>query len=156
ALIARMRIFPLRWSAITCAVILTNPTAICPLMRSFMAGAASIARLAPAMPAGFATVSRPSSLQRDPVTDRQTANALAGRREDRVAQGRRERRYARLADAARRDVDPLLDDVHPGIGRGLVDAHESEVVEVALLHSAVFERDLAVARERQPHHGRAF
>src|SRR5262245_22745390 len=40
---------------------------------------ASIARLArPAMPAGFATVRRPSSLQRNPVTDRQTANALAG------------------------------------------------------------------------------
>src|SRR5262245_16163006 len=78
----------------------------------------------PAMPAGFATVRRPSSLQRDPVTDRQTANALAGRHEDRVAEGRRERRHARLTDAARRDVDPVLDDVHPGIGRGLVDAHE--------------------------------
>src|SRR5215470_15013654 len=117
---------------------------------------ASIARLcAPAMPAGFATVRRPSSLQRDPVTDRQIANALAGRRKDRVAEGRRERRHARLTDAARRDVDPVLDDVYPSIGRGLVDSHESEVVEVALLHSAVLERDLAVARERQTHHGRA-
>src|SRR5205823_11743139 len=104
-------------------------------------------------PAGFFT--RPSSLQRDLIADRQAANALAGRREDRVAQGRRERRHARLTDAARWDVDPVLDDVHPGLGRGLVDAHELEVVEVALLHSAVLERDLAVARERQSHHGRA-
>ena len=38
ALIARMRILPLRWSAITCAVMLTKPTAISPLSKSFMAG----------------------------------------------------------------------------------------------------------------------
>jgi hypothetical protein len=38
--------------------------------------------------------------------------------------------------------------------RGLADARELEVVEVALLHSTALERYLAVARKRQPHHRR--
>ena len=37
-----------------------------------------------------------------------------------------------------------------------VDPRDLEVVEVALLHAAVLERDLAVFGERKPHHSRAF
>jgi hypothetical protein len=40
-------------------------------------------------------------------SDRQAAYALTGRSKDRVAERRRKRRHARLADAARRDLDAV-------------------------------------------------
>src|SRR5215470_12544333 len=67
------------------------------------------------------------------VPDRQPPNPLAGCSEDRVAQCRCERRYARLANAARRHVDSVLDDVCARLRWRLVDADELEVVEIALL-----------------------
>ena len=48
------------------------------------------------------------------IADRQLADAFSGRREDGVAECRRERRHAGFADAARGHVDAVLDDVHIG------------------------------------------
>ena len=45
------------------------------------------------------------------IADRQPADAFAGRREDGVAKRGRKRRQAWLADAARRHIDAVLDDI---------------------------------------------
>src|SRR3989442_45550 len=75
--------------------------------------------------------------------DRQLAEALPRGREDRVADGRRDRWRARLADAAlgiaRRH------DVHLDLGH-LGHPEHPVVVEVALLHAALVDRDLAPQR----------
>src|SRR5262249_46817216 len=52
-------------------------------------------------------------------------------------------------------IDSVFDDVHPGLGRRLVDTGELEVVEVALFDPAALVRDRAVFGEGQAHHGRA-
>ena len=54
---------------------------------------------------------RPKRLCLQLIAERQRADALAGRIEDRVVEGRRERRHARLADAGRMHVERMLDDV---------------------------------------------
>src|SRR5271166_5193005 len=95
-------------------------------------------------------------LRRELIGDRQAADALAGRREDRIAQGRREGWQSRLADAARRHVDAVGDDPDMRDRRRLVDAQDLEAVEVVLLDAAVLEADLAVFREAQSHHRRTF
>src|SRR5689334_15218511 len=82
---------------------------------------------------------------RDLVADRQRPDALARRREDRVAQGRREGRDAGLADACRRHFNAVRHDVRAGLGRRFVDPDHLIVVEVGLLDAAVLEGDLAVA-----------
>src|SRR5216683_724565 len=85
------------------------------------------------------------------VADRQPPDALAGRRKDRVAEGRREGRQPRLADAARRHIDPIGDDPDMGDRRRLFDAKDLVPVEIVLLDAPVLEADLAVARQAQPH-----
>src|SRR5262245_33538380 len=99
-------------------------------------------------------VSRYSSRQL--IADRQLLDALAGGSEDGIAKRRRERRNAWLADAARRHAERIVDDVHLGLDRRLVDAHELEVVEVRLLDGTVLERDRAILGESKAHHRRAF
>src|SRR6266480_1583282 len=86
------------------------------------------------------------SLSSQLVADRQPPNALAGGREDRVAESRGEGRQPRLADAARRHIDPVRDDPDMSNRRRLVDAQELEAVEVVLLHASILEADLAVPR----------
>ena len=54
------------------------------------------------------------------LSDRQGPDALAGRRENRVDQRRREWRHARLADSARGRIWSLRHDVDIGHKRGLV------------------------------------
>src|SRR5829696_1275929 len=80
------------------------------------------------------------------VLERQVADALAGRGEDRVEHGGRRHRDRRLADAApeaaRRD--------HSGLDRGhLVHAHHVVGIEVLLLAAAALDRALAVERRRK-------
>jgi hypothetical protein len=50
------------------------------------------------------------------IADRQPADAFAGRSKDGIAKRGRKRRHARLADAARRHIDAVLDDVRVGHG----------------------------------------
>src|SRR5260370_23289420 len=68
-------------------------------------------------------------LRRNLRSDREAAYALTGRSEDSVAERRRQRRHTRLAHAARRDLDAVLDDVRVRQGRRFVDADNREVVE---------------------------
>ena len=77
------------------------------------------------------------------AVDRQPAQRHAGRGVDRVAQSRRPRRDAGLADAAGRLA--ALDDMDFDLRR-LVDAQHPVVVEVRLLHPALLDGDLAVER----------
>ena len=71
----------------------------------------------------------------------------AGRGVDRIAQRRRASGPAGLADAA--GLLAALDDVHVD-RRHLVDAQHAVVVEIGLLHAAVFDGDLAVQRRSEP------
>src|SRR5262245_42893179 len=97
----------------------------------------------------------PPSSNRELIADRQATDTLAGGREDRVTERRREGRDAGLADTARGHVDSVLDDVHAGLGRRFVNPGELEVVEVALFDPAVLVGNLAVLGEGQAHHRRA-
>ena len=54
-----------------------------------------------------------------------------------------------LADAAERHVEAMRHDVHVRLARRLVDAHHLVVVEVALLHPAVLERDFVLQGDAQ-------
>src|SRR5690349_20641746 len=85
------------------------------------------------------------------LADRQCADALAGRGEDRVDQRRRKGRHTRLADAAGWRVGAGRYDVDVGYARGLVDPDHREIVEIALLHLAVLEGDRAMLGEAHPH-----
>src|SRR5215213_3125061 len=80
------------------------------------------------------------------VLERQVADALAGRGEDRVEHGRRRDRDRRLADAAPEAAgrDRLRLD-----RRHLVDAHYVVGVEVLLLDPAALDGALAVERRRE-------
>src|SRR5712671_6128685 len=89
------------------------------------------------------------------LADRQRPNALPGRCEDGVDQGRSEGRHARLPCAAWRRIGIGRDDVHVGYQGCLVHPNHREVVVVALLHLAVLEGDLAVFGEAQAHDRRA-
>src|SRR6266516_5033093 len=86
------------------------------------------------------------------LSDRQFSYPLPRGREDRVAYRGRDRPYARLADAtlllgARHHVH--LHDGH------LVDVHHRVVGEVALLHPAAVDGDLAVQRGGEAVHDAA-
>src|SRR6266850_8546516 len=85
------------------------------------------------------------------LADRQCADALAGRGEDRVDQCRRKRRHARLADAAGRRVGAGRYDVDVRDGRGLIDPDYREIVEITLLHLAVLEGDRTMFDEAHAH-----
>src|SRR5215204_1271585 len=75
------------------------------------------------------------------VLERQVADALAGRGEDRVEHGRRRDRDRRLADAA----PEAAGGNRVGLDlRHLVDAHDVVSVEVLLLDAAVLDGALAV------------
>src|SRR5215469_11588530 len=78
---------------------------------------------------------------------RQRTDALPGRREDRIAQRRRQGRHRGLAAAAPEPATRHhrgFDDRHAGEAQHLV------IVEIALLYSAVLDRDRAVERRREP------
>src|SRR5207253_4216023 len=64
-------------------------------------------------------------------------------------------RQARFAGSAGRLTVSCRHDVDIGDQRRLIDTHDREVVEVALLHPAVLEGDLAVFRKAQAHDGRS-
>ncbi len=85
--------------------------------------------------------------------DRQPAQRDAGRGIDRVAQRRRPRRRAGLADAAGRLA--ALDDMNLDLRR-LVDAQHAVVVEVGLLHAPLVDGDLAIERGGQAEDQPAF
>src|SRR5690242_13517950 len=87
------------------------------------------------------------------LADRQRPDALASGCEDGVDQRRRERRKARLADAARRRIGTWRHDVDVGNERGLVDPDHREIVKIALLYLAVLEGDLAMFGKAQAHDG---
>ena len=80
------------------------------------------------------------------AVDRQPPQRDAGRGIDRVAQRRRSRGDAGLADAAGRLA--ALDDVNLDLRR-LVDAQHAVVVEVGLLDAALVDGDLAIERGGQ-------
>src|SRR4029079_14729439 len=90
------------------------------------------------------------------LADRQCADALAGRGEDRADQRPRKGRHARLADAAGRRVGAGRYDVDVGYARGLVDPDHREIVEIPLLHLAVLEGDRAMFGEAHAHDRGAF
>src|SRR5206468_11506341 len=86
------------------------------------------------------------------LPDRQLPDPFPGRREDRVAHGRRDRRRPGLSDAplrvgARHDVH--LDHRHFG------EAQHPVVVEIALLHPALVDPDLTPQRGGETVHDRA-
>src|SRR3954454_1713577 len=85
------------------------------------------------------------------LADRQCADALAGRGEDRVDQRGCKRRHARLADAAGRRIRAGRYDVDVRYGRGLFDPNHREIVVVALLHLAVPKGNRAMFGEAQAH-----
>src|SRR6185369_4703736 len=85
------------------------------------------------------------------LADRQGADTLASRGEDRVDQCRCEGRHARLANAAGRRVGAGWYDVDVGDSRGFVDPDHREIVEIALLHLAVLEGDRAMFGEAHAH-----
>src|SRR6266568_4079296 len=82
------------------------------------------------------------------VRERQRADALAGRGEDRVAQRRGERRERRLAHPA---PEPAARDEHRlDTLRHLGHSHDAVVVEVGLLDAALAQGDLAPERRGEP------
>ncbi len=77
---------------------------------------------------------------------RQLAQALAGEREDRVRDRRRDRRHA--GSPTPPDLLRARHDVHLDL-RHLVHAQHRVVVEVRLLHAPVLEGELAVQRRAE-------
>src|ERR1700691_2399000 len=85
------------------------------------------------------------------LPDRQRTDALAGSGEDRVYQRWSKGRQTGLADTTGRLVSLRRHDVDVGDQRRFIDTHDRETVEIALLHPAVLEADLAVLGEAKPH-----
>src|SRR6266699_6392220 len=83
------------------------------------------------------------------LADRQLPDPLPGQHEQRVAHGGRDRWRARLTDAALRVATRHDVDLHHG---HLGQAEHAVVMEVALLHAALVDRDLAPQRGRQAVH----
>src|SRR6185503_14965586 len=91
------------------------------------------------------------------LADRQLTDALVGRRVDRVAQGRRDRRQSGLADAAERHRPVRRrQQVHSDVARCFRHARDLIRVEVVLLRATVLERDLAERGEAHAHDHRPF
>src|SRR5215468_1298872 len=96
-------------------------------------------------------------LDRQLIADRQATNALARRREDRVAERRRDRRHARLAHTAHRLRIILAgDDVDADLLRRSGHAGHLIGIEVVLLDAPVLVADLAERGDADAHDGRAF
>src|SRR3954451_18821544 len=87
------------------------------------------------------------------VFKRQGADALAGRRENGVAQGRSERRHRRFAGAAPETLAWHDDGLH---ARHVGQAKHRIVVEVRLFDLPVLDGDLAVKRRGEAKHDGAF
>src|SRR6266700_704005 len=83
------------------------------------------------------------------LPDRQLSDPLSGQHEQRVAHRRRDRGCARFTDAALRVAARHDVDLHH---RHLGQPEHAVVVEVALLHAALVDRDLAPQRRRQAVH----
>src|SRR5260370_39945223 len=98
---------------------------------------------------------RSADLRGELIADRQAADALAGRREDRVAQRRRDRRHAGLAHAAERHVELRGDEMHADVARRGVHARDLVVVAVALLDPPGLEADLGKKPLARAHHALA-
>src|SRR3989449_6922629 len=89
------------------------------------------------------------------IADRQASDSFSRRREDRVAQGRRDRRHAGLAHAAHRLAVVAGDDVHANLPRRPGHPGHLVGVEVVLLHATALEADLTERRDADAHHARA-
>ena len=95
----------------------------------------------------------PFSRRYQGTVDRQPPQGDAGRGIDRVAQRRRPRRHAGLADAAGRLA--ALDDVNLDLRR-LIDAQHAVVVEIGLLDPPLVDGDLAIERRGEAEDQAAF
>src|SRR2546430_17421031 len=89
------------------------------------------------------------------IANRQLADSLSRRREDRVAQGRWDRRHAGLAHAAHRLAVVAGDDVHANLPRRPGHPGHLVGVEVVLFHAAALEADAFQRRDADTHHARA-
>src|ERR1700730_16319889 len=87
------------------------------------------------------------------IPDGQAPDALARGREDRVAQGGRDRRYARLTHAAHGLAVVSGDAVHANIPRRPRHARKLVGVEVLLLRPATLEAHLAERGVSHAHYG---
>src|SRR5579871_4240576 len=86
--------------------------------------------------------------------DWQIANALAGRRENCVADGRSDRRNAWFTNAGRRML--AADDLHGRLNGRFVDSSNRIAIEIALHDAAVVSRDFAGQRNTRAEYRRAF
>src|SRR5438874_11810250 len=75
------------------------------------------------------------------IANRQLAESLSPRREDRVAQGRWDRRHAGLAHAAHRLAAVARDDVHANPPRRPAPPGDRVGVDVVLSHAAALDAD---------------
>src|SRR6185295_388334 len=87
------------------------------------------------------------------IPDGQAPDPLARRREDRIAERRRDRWHAGLAHAAHRLGVVAGNDVHAGFARRPVHARDLVGVEIVLLGAAALERHLAERRDAHAHGG---
>src|SRR5258706_13828766 len=78
---------------------------------------------------------------------RQLTDTMTGRGEDRIAYRRRERRQRRFAQSGRRVI--RLDEVRFDFGR-MRHAQDRIIVEICLLHAAIFHRDLEAEHSGEP------
>src|SRR5207245_4070917 len=85
------------------------------------------------------------------VADRQAPDALAGRREDRVAQRGRDRRDARFTHATERRVEVSGDQVDPDLAGCLRHPRDLVRVVVVLYHASGLEADLFLGGEAHAH-----
>src|SRR3954454_2144142 len=90
------------------------------------------------------------------ISQRQIADAFAGGSKDCIDERGREWRNARLAYAARRDLDRCGDDMRAHVHRAFADPQHLIVMEVVLLHTPVLESHLRVLGDAQPHYRGAF
>src|SRR6267154_3641279 len=88
----------------------------------------------------------PPSGQDVPV-DRKFVQPYSSSRSDGVANSRWRRGGAGFADSARRLIVPNQMNLD---GRSLVDPQHAVIVEIALPHAALVDRDLTIERRRQP------
>src|SRR5262245_4782052 len=98
----------------------------------------------------------PGRLDRQLIADRQAADALARRGEDRVAERGWDRRHTWLAHTAHRlRIIRARDDVDPDLLGRSGHARNLIGIEVVLFDAAVLVADLAERRDADAHDGRA-
>ena len=89
------------------------------------------------------------------LSERQGADAFAARRKDRVHKRRRDRRHPGLAHAAHVHIVAARHDIDMRLTGRVADPEHLVVVKVALLHPAVFERNLVQEANPEPHDDRS-